>query len=75
MVCLDESPNQLISERRESFTDSKGVEHLDDEYSREGTVDLYMVVEPLGGRREVHVNDHHTRLDWAAVIAHVVEDM
>jgi len=75
VVCLDESPNQLISERRESFTDSKGVEHLDYEYSREGTVDLYMVVDPLGGRREVHVKDQHTRLDWADIIAHVVEDM
>lgn len=75
MVCLDESPNQLISERRESFTDSQGVEHIDYEYTREGTVDLYMVVEPLAGRREVLVKDRHTRLEWAEVIAHVVEDM
>lgn len=75
VVCLDESPNQLISETRESFTDAKGVTHVDYEYNREGTVDLYMVVEPLGGRREVHVKDQHTRLDWADIIAHVVEEM
>ena len=34
-----------------------------------------MVVEPLGGKREVHVTDQHTRLDWARVIAHIVEQM
>jgi hypothetical protein len=75
VVCLDESPNQLISDTRESFTDANGVTHVDYEYNREGTVDLYMVAEPLGGRREVHVKDQHTRLDWADIIAHVVEDM
>jgi len=75
VVGLDESPQQLLGERREGFTDSHGVEHVDYEYTREGTVDLYMVVEPLAGRREVLVKDQHTRLDWAEVIAHVVEDM
>ena len=74
-VCLDESPRQLIGEKRESYTDSHGVEHVDYEYTREGTADLYMVVEPLGGRREVLVKDQHTRLDWAAVVAHIVEEM
>ena len=47
VVGLDESPQQLIGECREGFTDSKGVEHVDYEYTREGTVDLYMVVEPF----------------------------
>jgi transposase len=74
-VCLDESPRQLIGERRESYTDEHGVEHVDYEYTREGTADLYMVVEPLAGRREVLVKDQHTRLDWAEVVAHVVEEM
>lgn len=75
VIGLDESPHQLIGERRESFTDSTGVKHVDYEYTREGTVDLYMVVEPLAGRREVLVKDQHTRLEWADVIAHVAEEM
>ena len=75
VVCLDESPRQLIGETREPYTDVKGVEHVDYEYTREGTADLYMIVEPLAGRREVMVTDHHTRLDWGKVVAHVVEDM
>jgi hypothetical protein len=74
-VCLDESPRQLIGEKRESYTDARGVEHVDYEYTREGTADLYMVVDPLGGRREVLVKDQHTRLDWAEVVAHLVEEM
>ncbi|MCP4392764.1 MAG: IS630 family transposase [Alphaproteobacteria bacterium] len=74
-VCLDESPCQLIGEARKSFTDSQGTEHIDYEYKRNGTVDLYMIVEPLGGRREVHVRDTHTRLDWAEMIAYIVEEM
>ena len=29
VVCLDESPKQLVSEARIGFTDSKGVAHID----------------------------------------------
>jgi len=36
VVCLDESPHQLISETRQSFMDSQGVKHMDYEYKREG---------------------------------------
>jgi len=75
VVCLDESPKQLISEFRTPFTASNGVIHTDYEYKREGTVDLFMVTEPLGGRREVLVKNKHTRLEWAEVIAHIVDDM
>ena len=75
VVCLDESPQQLIGTRRGSFTDQQGVEHIDFEYTREGTADLYMIVEPLGGRREVHVRARHTSQDWAAEVAYIVEEM
>ena len=74
-VCLDESPRQLIGERRTAYTDVHGVEHRDYEYTREGTADLFMVVEPLGGRREVFVKEQHTRHEWAAIVAHIVEEM
>ena len=74
-VCLDESPQQLIGERRAPFTDSTGISHIDYEYTREGTADIFMVADPLGGRREVLIRDQHTRLDWAEVVAHIVEEM
>jgi hypothetical protein len=75
VVCVDESPKQLISECRIPFESFKGTTYTDYEYKREGTVDLYMLAEPLGGRREVLVKDKHTRLEWAEVVAHIAENM
>ena len=73
MVGLDESPQQLISEVRESFTDAKGVIHQDYEYKREGVADLYMVCEPLLGKREIFVKENHNRLNWAEVVRFTAE--
>lgn len=75
VVNLDESPKQLISEIRKEFTDSQGVIYQDYEYSREGTVDMYMIVEALGGRREVHIEDNHSSQTYAKIIAHIAEQM
>ena len=75
MVGLDESPQQLISEVRESFTDAKGVIHQDYEYKREGVADLYMVCEPLLGKREIFVKENHNRLNWAEVVRFTAEEM
>ena len=74
-VCLDESPRQLISESRPGFTDGKGVEHADYKYKREGVADIYMIVEPLAGRREVHIKDNHNRLSRAEEITHITDKM
>ncbi len=75
VVNLDESPKQLIGESRKGFIDSRGILHQDYEYIRNGVVDMYMIVEALGGRREVHIEDSHDRLTYAKIIAHIVEDM
>lgn len=74
-VCLDEARKQLISETRTPYRDEKGVEYVDYEYKREGVANMYMIVEPLGGRREVVVTDTHDRLQWAKIVAHIVEKM
>jgi hypothetical protein len=75
VVNLDESPKQLISETRNKFMDSKGVVYEDFEYKREGVVDMYMIVEALAGRREVHIEDNHSGLIYAKIIAYIVEQM
>ncbi len=46
VVCLDESPQQLVSEVRAGFTDAKGVQYQDLEYKRAGVADIYLVCEP-----------------------------
>ena len=47
VVNLDESPKQLLSELRQGFIDSRGVEYHDYEYRREGVAHMYMIVEAL----------------------------
>jgi hypothetical protein len=74
-VCLDEARKQLVSETRKPYQDEKGIEYVDYEYKREGVANMYMIVEPLGGRREVVVTDTHDRLQWAKIVAHIVEEM
>lgn len=75
VVCLDESPHQLISETRAGFVDSQGVEHIDYEYRREGVVDLYMISEPKAGKRYVQVRDSHDSHQWAGVVAYISEKL
>lgn len=75
VVCLDESPQQMIGESRTSFTDSQGVIHQDYEYKRNGVADIYMICEPLAGKRELFVTPNHTAHQWAEVVAYVAEQM
>ena len=73
VVNLDESPKQLLSEIRQRFVDSRGVQYQDYEYRREGVAHMYMIVESLAGRREVLIRDDHKSLTYAKVVAYIVE--
>jgi hypothetical protein len=75
VVNLDESPKQLISQVKKPFKDSKGVEHYDYEYAREGVASMYMICEALGGVREVLVKDNHKATTYAQVLGHIAENM
>jgi len=75
VICPDESPRQLIGEKREPYIDKQGTGHTDYGYTRNGTADVFMISEPLGGKREVIVKDRHTRMEWAEVIKYIAEDM
>lgn len=74
VVCLDESPHQLISETRSGFM-YKGVKHVDYEYRREGVADIFMVAEPKAGKRFIQVKDAHNSHQWAKVIAFIAENL
>ncbi len=73
LVCVDESPYQLVSETRQSFSDSKGVVYTDYEYQREGVAQLVMMVEPLGGFRQVLIQERNNSHTYAHTMAHLVE--
>ena len=75
VVCMDESPKQLVSEVREPYMDKHGVKYEDCEYKREGATEIVMITEPLGKRREVRVEDNHNGTTWALIVAYIVEQM
>lgn len=75
VVCFDESPKQLVSEVRQHYTDEKGVQYEDYEYKREGAAELFMITEPLGGRREVFVEEDHSGITWAKTMAYIATAM
>lgn len=75
VVNLDESPRQLISEVRSGFMDQQGVRYEDYEYRREGVADIYMIVEALAGRRQVHIEPNHNSKTYAKIVAHIAEQM
>jgi hypothetical protein len=66
VVCMDESPKQLIGEVHPPIPIKPGfVEKIDAEYVRNGTVEIFIEVEPLAGKRHVAVTEHRTKIDWA----------
>jgi transposase len=73
VVCLDESPKQLVSEVRTPITLPDGSTRYDYEYQREGAAEVYMCFEPLAGQRSITVVDTHDRLQWAQIVADLVE--
>ena len=75
-VCLDEASKQILSEVRTPIPMAPGQrERADNEYKRDGTASLFMVFEPLGGRRHVLVRDRRTCLDYAQVIRLLCDEM
>jgi hypothetical protein len=50
-------------------------ERVDNEYTREGTAAMFMVFEPLAGRRHVFVRAQRKRVDFAAVIKTLCDEL
>jgi transposase len=74
VVCLDEQSKQLVKETRPIIAAKPGRnQRLDYEYERNGTANLFMRFEPLGGRRRVKVTDQRTKVDFAHVIREMVD--
>ena len=75
-VNLDEAAKQLLAEVRAPLPMRPGSpERVDNAYTREGTAALFMVCEPLAGRRHVFVRGRRTRLDFAAVVKTLCDEL
>lgn len=69
VVCMDESPKQLIAETRIPITMKPGREkRIDFEYERKGVCNIFMANEPLKGKRYVEIKERKTKKDWACFI-------
>ena len=68
-VCLDECSKQLVAETRSPLPAEPGqAERFDCEYERRGTANLFMLFEPLAGKRHVEVTERRTAVDFARVV-------
>lgn len=75
VVCMDESPKQLIKEGRKSVSMKPGQEkRVDYEYVRHGVVNVFMANEPLDGKRMVEVTEFKTKRDWATFMKRIADD-
>jgi hypothetical protein len=75
VVCMDESPKQLIKETRVPIERRPGYDAKEDyEYERCGVANIFMVNEPLTGKRYVKVTDRKTKKDWAHLIKGIADE-
>jgi DDE superfamily endonuclease len=74
VVCMDESPKQLIKETWLPGERKPGVDARDDfEYERCGVANIFMVNEPLSGKRFVSVTETKTKKDWAMLLKEIAD--
>src|SRR3954466_1093959 len=74
VVCLDESPVQLIGEVREPIPASPGqIERVDYEYRRNGTLNLFVAVDANRPWRKVSVTERRTAQDYAERLRELVD--
>jgi transposase len=74
VVCLDESPVQLIGEVRKPIAAAPGqIERVDYEYRRCGTVNLFVAVDAHRPWRKVSVTQQRTAQDYAERLRELVD--
>jgi len=66
VVCMDESPKQLIAETKTPIPAAPGRPYRSDyEYRRCGVCNIFMASEPLAGKRIVKITERKTKKDRA----------
>jgi hypothetical protein len=74
VVCFDEKSKQLVGEICKPIPAAPGrVECHDYEYVRNGTANLFMMVEPLRGWRRASVTSRRTKLDFAGQMKELID--
>jgi hypothetical protein len=76
LVCFDEAGKELQAALRAPLPAQPGVPMREDpEYTRHGSANLFLAVAPHLGYRDIVVTERRTRLDFAAAMRHLVDDV
>ena len=67
VVCIDETSKQLIKEGRIPC-EPGNPEKVDSVYVRNGVANVFMIAEPLAGRRETVVTETRNAVDFAQIL-------
>lgn len=74
VIGLDEKPKQLIEDGRTPISLKPGKTAKQDyEYIRKGTANIFMAVEPKGGKRFIQVTDTREMKDFALFLRMLVK--
>ena len=74
VLCFDESPHQLLEDVYPVIPPKPGKPaYYDYEYERKGSINMFVISEPLTGWRHIEVTEHRTKKDYALFMKMVVE--
>jgi len=74
VICMDESPKQLIEESRPNIPVKPGCEkRVDYEYIRHGAINVFMANEPLTGKRFTQITKFKTKREWALFVKMIAD--
>lgn len=74
LICMDESPKQLIGETRVPIPMSKGHDRkFDYEYERLGVCNIFLANEPFAGFRTVKITERKCKVDWAEFVKEIAD--
>lgn len=74
VVCFDETPYQLIGEKRAALPMLPGKPQCYDvEYTRHGVGNVFMVFQLAAGRRHGYIRTHRKKEEFAQVMQNVLE--
>jgi transposase len=75
-ICIDEMPQQLLAEKYAPLPlQPDHVPKQDYEYERQGTANIFILFEPLAGKRYIQTTARRTAMDWAHVMKTLSDDL
>lgn len=75
VVCMDETSKQLLDHTRTPIPARPGVdERVDDEYTRNGTANIFAAIEPITGKALVEVTEQRTAIDTARFLRRLSDE-